>query len=631
MPSSSASSRRQSEPSHAGSQNDSKHGKRTNVVAQACRFCRQNKAKCDGMRPRCATCVDKGRPCGYEGEAGQSRQAAMKSRLDTLERLFAQLQTRPTDEAGHLLQRIRSTEDLASLVESRSYRTGSDPYMDSQPSSQPSIAYASGTLDLNFESETRKRSLKEEEMLGYSHPPSLEASPAEMRPMMQPSDLISPEASSLLGIGLPDPSVVTMAIDSFLNSSGKLFHVFSREQVARYYARVSHGKQVQVDKAAVCCISAVAAVGLTYRHGPDEVAVQKDLYDIARHYYDDIMQAHPLDAIKISTLLAVYNIMGKATVAFPYVEVGLGIAKRYGLDKRLRDPSIQAEDWFDYRRTWRTLMFLSSWLSFTLGYISGNDVISGRVLLSEMNVDDSSDISDIIQTEMVKISLLKATILRMNLAFKDLSVLTMDSIVEDLRDWRRRLPTSLHLENLVISDIPENSRTSVYHLHLLYLGAFMLLYRRLSSQFLRSHGRQENRDLLWPPSEHVARHAEEGVLAAKDTARLLRLLLTQNMIFKRCWLVIFQAYTACTVVLYSAAQKQLHFFLRAEWEEDLDSARICLSVLEFCGTLDPVAQRFYAVLSRLLQEVAQYQPHHLVTQGYVFAGDALQAIWRPRK
>ena len=41
------------------------------------------------------------------------------------------------------------------------------------------------------------------------------------------------------------------------------------------------------------------------------------------------------------------------------LEVGLGIAKRHGLDQKWHDPLIPDDVWIDYRKAWRTLMFLS--------------------------------------------------------------------------------------------------------------------------------------------------------------------------------------------------------------------------------------------------------------------------------
>jgi len=141
---------------------------------------------------------------------------------------------------------------------------------------------------------------------------------------------------------------------------------------------------------------------------------------------------------------------------------------------------------------------------------------------------------------MTKISMLKAGILRMHLAFKELSVLAIDSITKDLQGWYDQLPASMHLGNLQREDLPVGARRSIYHAHLLYLGAMMLLHRRIASQLIRSYGGGPDRSLLWQPHEKsLISNTNEGVLAAKNSARTLGLLLDENGIFKRCWLVMF--------------------------------------------------------------------------------------------
>jgi hypothetical protein len=140
--------------------------------------------------------------------------------------------------------------------------------------------------------------------------------------------------------------------------------------------------------------------------------------------------------------------------------------------------------------------------------------------------------------EMTKISLLKADILRMHLAFKDLTGQAMESITKSLGDWYDSLPKAMLLVNLGQGDLPDSVRRSIYYVHLLYLGAIMLLYRRVASQFVRTFGVDYQRDTLWKPYEQLMlNHAAQGVIAAKTSSRVLGLLLGQTGCFKRCWVV----------------------------------------------------------------------------------------------
>jgi hypothetical protein len=136
---------------------------------------------------------------------------------------------------------------------------------------------------------------------------------------------------------------------------------------------------------------------------------------------------------------------------------------------------------------------------------------------------------------MTRISMLKADILRMHLAFKDLTDLALESIMADLQEWYHRLPPSMSLATLGESTLPDAVRRSIYYVHLLYLGAIMLLYRRVASQFNRTKVADDKRGKRF--EQLMLNHAEEGVLAAKTSSRVLNLLLGQVGCFKRCWVI----------------------------------------------------------------------------------------------
>ena len=70
----------------------------------------------------------------------------------------------------------------------------------------------------------------------------------------------------------------------------------------------------------------------------------------------------------------------------------------------------------------------------------------------------------------------------------------------------------------------------------------------------------------------------------------------------------FQSYTSCTAILHAVSQKQMHNFPEDDWSDDLEQGRVCLSVLEFCGGLDPVAHRFCERLATLYAKLAGHEP-----------------------
>ncbi|KAH6874296.1 hypothetical protein B0T10DRAFT_521993 [Thelonectria olida] len=571
-------------------------GKRIRSVWPACKDCRQSKVKCDGRRPHCGTCIAKGRSCRYESQVGQSRRAALRSRLQALEKLFSALQGRPGEEADRLLQQIRSADDFSSLVcGSNSTSPGvssfSSPTTGSEEQSLGSLTPVRESVIARLQ-----ESHVGDDTLAKAHVPT---------PSPTPRELSADASTFLISLVVPSASTTQAAVDSFFSSSGQLFHVFSREQVSGYYEDVfgSDGCPIQSQKTAICCLAAVAAIGVQYNADDFEVGIDGVFYDVTRHFFENLMEEQPLDAIKACTLLAMYNIMNKATVSLAYIEVGLSMSKRHNLnDKCYHYPGLSPEEWVDYRRTWRTLL----WLSSTLGYISGGD-ISFREVVPVLNLDLSFTYATVVQTEMTKISLLNADILRMHLSSEEMTSQAMDSINKDLQDWHNQLPGEMHLANVCREDLPVEVRRPILATHLLYLGTTMLLYRRIASQFVRSSGIDHGHDILWKPFENkFLDHADQAVTAARHSARILGLLRAEKGIFKKCWLIIFQAYTSCVVLLHSVAQKQVHLFPRSFWEDDLTQACICLDILSFCSTMDSVALKFQGCLVPIHDKLASY-------------------------
>jgi hypothetical protein len=79
------------------------------------------------------------------------------------------------------------------------------------------------------------------------------------------------------------------------------------------------GKADTSQKLAICCLCAVAAVGIQYNPGDFPSGMEKTFHDTSRRFFSEIMEERPLDTIKVCTMFSLYYIMNKATVALAYV------------------------------------------------------------------------------------------------------------------------------------------------------------------------------------------------------------------------------------------------------------------------------------------------------------------------
>jgi len=195
----------------------------------------------------------------------------MRTRLETLETVFSALREGPPAEAERLLHRIRTAGDVAAVLHSGDSGADTDPV--------PTSASSSG--------------------VGAASPDDRDVRP--------------------IRLGLPDADTTLKAVDSFFSSSGKLFHVFSRDQAMECYRAVFYGPSGSDRDVATSCLAAVAAVGGQYNPDLFSDATMRDFYDVSRHHFDEVLRTAPLRAVKVCTLMAMFNIMGKCAVALAFV------------------------------------------------------------------------------------------------------------------------------------------------------------------------------------------------------------------------------------------------------------------------------------------------------------------------
>ena len=129
---------------------------------------------------------------------------------------------------------------------------------------------------------------------------------------------------------------------------------------------------------------------------------------------------------------------------------------------------------------------------------------------------------------MVKIAILKQEILRINTKLGQLSPISISVVRRDLLQWYQDLPDEMRLSNLVNNpDISTDLRRTIYYVHLLYLGALMLIYRQTPNEAQHlSDTEPESRE-----QTHL-----DAVVAARQSARILNLLREEDGIFQRCWI-----------------------------------------------------------------------------------------------
>lgn len=128
--------------------------------------------------------------------------------------------------------------------------------------------------------------------------------------------------SQLPAIQIPPLDLIELSrgLKGFFDSTASLFHAFPAEQIDRLLDDAKSSTSSPAQRRARCCLSAVAAVGIFYvDKSNDSWEAAQPVYEHARYLFEDLLQNYPLDALKASMLMAMFNIMNNDLVALKYI------------------------------------------------------------------------------------------------------------------------------------------------------------------------------------------------------------------------------------------------------------------------------------------------------------------------
>ncbi|OAQ76307.1 C6 transcription factor [Purpureocillium lilacinum] len=93
-------------------------------ITVACEPCRKRKSRCNGQRPRCASCIHRGLHCQYvsatasetNSEALKRKVTEMQQRIEDHERLYAALRTMSEQDSRAVLDKLRLGADVSTVL-----------------------------------------------------------------------------------------------------------------------------------------------------------------------------------------------------------------------------------------------------------------------------------------------------------------------------------------------------------------------------------------------------------------------------------------------------------------------------------------------------------------------------------
>ena len=148
-----------------------------------------------------------------------------------------------------------------------------------------------------------------------------------------------------------------------------------------------------------------------------------------------------------------------------------------------------------------------------------------------------ADPEEILQLELAKVATIKIDIFQ-TFSAQYLEVQQVRSIQHDIQTWYNELSAPLRLQKLLgpTQDLPS---PAVYYLHLFYLSATTLLYRRTILHLLENSDSKDTQILKF--DARAITIGKEGALCATQIVRILYLLKSAGPLVQKCWLCLYAA------------------------------------------------------------------------------------------
>ncbi|KAF2828201.1 hypothetical protein CC86DRAFT_320848 [Ophiobolus disseminans] len=567
-----------------------RHGK----VAVACGTCRVRRTKCDGVKPTCRACITRTSKCEWPASMGQQLAQEQKQMIHDLKNdksalyeVLWYLQTTNPESAGELLDQLRSKplNDVGAIVQHfAQYRH-----------KPPDNAITSSDMSVVSRD-----------------PTPVTPNTPEFKPLsrvlnvrggvIQPDDMATHTArhEGATAFSLDGP------LEWFFNCVGALFYIMNPDEVrqkvqllqASSDARTPLGDLVTPRKdprtaTLAAELAGMASIGIVHANLHDSTAsppieLADYFYAVAKMGLDAAIQHNPVRAVKICALVAMYNIVVHATISLAYLDLGLSLARRCGMDARECSPHLSSAAFGDMSRTYRTLVHLQCWLSASLDYVP--DAL-GSATLAAVEHEEAPP-NDMIMRECVKVSIIKALMLHQIPNTSPVPEAKVADFRIQLSTFHSQLADWMSLGQLLSNDpdsLHYQFQPIIFYIHMFYLSAMMLLSRRLVIAYVSQNATGK---VMLPPEARLA--IQEGFAAAQTNARVMDLMLSEGKVVQVCWLCIFTSYTAGVMVAYGAVQKANHGL---SFDSDMELLDKCIRVLSYCALKDAMAGRFRDLLN----------------------------------
>jgi hypothetical protein len=157
---------------------------------------------------------------------------------------------------------------------------------------------------------------------------------------------------------------------------------------------------------------------------------------------------------------------------------------------------------------------------------------------------------DVMQSELGKIGFIATDIVRNVYAAEKVSIKLIDENMAKLEKWHRELPQYMRFGTVLDENTDQGSRRSIMLIHLTFLGATMLLTRRiLTVLVLKPKGEVWDEKAHGGTKQEAIHYMGVCIQAAENVARIVGCLYDEQGLFKRCWMIMYVSISRCLTLL----------------------------------------------------------------------------------
>lgn len=283
---------------------------------------------------------------------------------------------------------------------------------------------------------------------------------------------------------LPSEELARRSMYAFIRGTGSLVFMWSYEQANDILDRVYRPQSGKIDAMDLAECFTIAAMGAHYDMECFPDRIRRVLYASGTlHFHEKTARTNYMRTMRLLLSMSFYALLEKhmsaryligmyvVTIvrhrANRILAAGLQIARWKCPPVHHTPTGVMDENW---RKIYRSLIFMDSWLSYTLGYSSEATPQDITVRVSPNNDHSVSDqkqiactpgrlasdtIDELIHTQTSKIGLIAAEIAK-TLAAPELATReNVDMLTRKLETWRTEVPSILQLPTLT-SDVPSD-------------------------------------------------------------------------------------------------------------------------------------------------------------------------------